>query len=245
MKKPVLKFNILTINQSEENLAMFIGNGEDNFTANNIKNYFNVNNDNLSKNPIIEIKRIVNDFYDEDKLLETLNRAKNLWSNIECNVLEILSSIFETKYENTQEYGLNISINPVCPRFLEDHSFDIWVNMTNDEIISNIIHELLHFYWFDYWDNKFFKLKSDQKEFPSTEWVFSELAIDSLITQTKLNKFVHNSQPAYDYFYNISFNNENIINKLRNIFQNNSLYEFMLKGYEYINQQELLKQLIK
>lgn len=244
-KKPVLQFKIMSKEECRENIKMFLGDSLDSFTSNNIINYFQLEKENLIKDIDLEIYNAVEKFYNNDNLTNRKNELIKLWHEKSQETLDTMAKVFDYKYSGEDMYTVSISINPVCPRYINESSFDIWVHMNDQEAIGNIVHELLHFYWFHYWDSVIHKLTESEKEFPTLTWVFSEIAIDSLITQTELRNIISNTMPAYNYFYDIQYKGQSLIEMLRKLFRENNLEGFMKRGMELIQIEEVTNQLIR
>ena len=247
-KKPKIKFFIMTKEDCLENMKLFLDYSNLNncdFTTNNIIDYFKIDKNELFREGDNYLKTIIENSHNQEKLLQTNCELELAWNNVENLVLKILGEIFNVDYEGFDEYKAITGINPVCPRFLKHKSFCLFDCNSSKENIYVIIHELIHFYWFEFWNTYVYELDDNQKEFPSLEWVLSELSIDSIITQTKLNQLVENKKPAYDYFYDIKTDDGYLINYLRQLYINNSLKDFMIKGITYIKERVKNADLIK
>lgn len=73
----------------------------------------------------------------------------------------------------------------------------------------------------------------------------SELVIDSIFSNTDF-KNITREKPAYKYFYEIEYKGENLIEYFQKLFKENSIEEFMKKGYEFlIKNKELESEIIK
>lgn len=244
--KPNLKFNIMSKTEVLNNFLLFLSKESDidSFTGERIISFYGLDKNELKRDKISYLKKVINKIYNKDDLINTLNELNVEWNAIEDEVLKTLSNIFDLSYDDSQIYSIDIGLNPVCPRFLDEHSFSLYYNAPIKYNIETIIHELIHFYWFEYWDNYIDNLSGSKKEYPSEEWVLSELAIDSLCTQTELKKFC-SEKPAYDYFYDITYKDTMLINYFRQIFNKNTIDSFMKEALSIIKSENLLEQLIK
>jgi len=51
----------------------------------------------------------------------------------------------------------NITLNPVGPRFLKEHYFDVFYKNSDKGAIGVSIHEMIHFVWFHVWNKTFLR----------------------------------------------------------------------------------------
>ena len=137
-KKPVLQFKIMSKEECRENIKMFLGDSLDSFTSNNIINYFQLEKENLIKDIDLEIYNAVEKFYNNDNLTNRKNELIKLWYEKSQETLDTMAKVFDYEYSGEDMYTVSISINPVCPRYINESSFDIWVHMNDQEAIGNI-----------------------------------------------------------------------------------------------------------
>ncbi|MEK6926961.1 MAG: hypothetical protein AABX11_00865 [Nanoarchaeota archaeon] len=102
-----------------------------------------------------EIKKISNDFFKKlyyDKLKELEKIAKSFqieWDKEGEQLLRALSKIVEKEWlQDWKEMKAWVSLNPICPRFIEQRAFDIYWKAPPDKMKSTALHEILHFIWF-------------------------------------------------------------------------------------------------
>ena len=247
--KYLLKFNLSNVKDNTDSIFQFLNNEQDlnNWFASTIIDELGVDKGKyilLSKKEKYDYiyKKVVTIYNKEiDKLNSIIKIFQNKWDEYNNEINQIFSEIFDIQFSDEKECVVNVTLNPVCPRYLDSKSFD--VNYKVDNILGICIHELLHFYWFDYWDKNLYKLKPNEKETPSTTWEFSEIAIDQLVNCTPLKKYFNRTDVAYDYFYDIECNGGKLVMVLRDMFNKLGLKEFMLQGLQLLNSDEIKKQL--
>lgn len=94
----------------------------------------------------------VKKIYDESK--QNFNHCKQFISKFVTEnakqIFDEFAKIFELDFANkTYSYTIYLGVCPICPRFLEEKSFDVCVFNTDKYIIQTILHELTHFFWFE------------------------------------------------------------------------------------------------
>lgn len=158
-----------------------------------------------------------------------LAEVRDKWFDAKEDVLNILNYIFGVD-SGEEMLRVFLSVNYVCPYDFESKLFYVNFRKTADEIIEACIHELVHYYWFKKWDMLFENVGFDEH----LVWKFSEIAIDAIFKETELKKYCVKEKPAYEYFYDIEIENENMLEHFRVLFSQNTVEDFMKKGMEYM-----------
>ncbi len=167
----------------------------------------------------------------EDKINEKLTGLSDKWLSVGEDVGRILYEVFKCKCDTEEVIQVFLSINYVCPYDFDNKRIFINFRKTEEEIIESCIHELIHYYWFKKWNNLFENVSEFDEHLV---WKFSEIAIDAFFKVSELNKYCVKEKPAYEYFYDIEIENENMIEHFRKLFSQNRIHEFMKKGIEYL-----------
>jgi len=167
-------------------------------------------------------------------IAEKLYEIKRYWRKEEEDILEILNSVFDYTIKDEKDIIAEFSINAVCPRYLEKWSFDVNYRKSIEEIILACIHEIIHFIWFEKWSEVFPDSNKNEYNAPNTPWLLSEIAIDAILKETRLEKYCVDDKPAYSYFYDIMIEDKNMMEYFRELFVSNNIQDFMIKGYKYV-----------
>lgn len=251
--KPQLNFKVKSLEDNVNIIADFF---EDDRTINNsfqkyIANALNINVNELLGKTLEQkkeiIKNIVSPIYDVK--LNQMNLKKDefskFWNENSMIVCQEFQNIFKIGFSGIKQYDVEIGINPVCPRYLDDFAFDVYYVKSKEDALETCIHELIHFYWFQIFNENFPEIPKSKFEAPFAEWLLSEIAVDPIIYYSKLRNYCR-EKPAYNYLYNEKINGENLIEFFRRLYKSNNLKNFMEKGLNVLNSNpELLKQLIK
>ncbi len=148
-----------------------------------------------------------------------------------------LTDAFSTAFEIDCRSGFNkivgnIVLNPICPRFLDTHTFDVFYKYSEKGALGVAIHEIIHFVWFDVWHLHFDDDKAEY-ETPHLKWIFSEAAVD---TVTRNDKRLSEKYPyttyAYESFYSVKVDGVPLLEALNGIYKDTDIIGFMEKGYE-------------
>ena len=135
----------------------------------------------------------------------------------------------------------NITLNPVCPRFLVSHSFDIFYLNSPAGALGLSLHEIVHFLWFQIWQ-KLFLDNPAEYESPNLKWVFSEMVVDLFLNHPclrPLNPYLTKGNGTiYEYFDRMTIGGQPALPQMKQLYLSNSISEFMEKGYSLCLQHE-------
>ena len=136
----------------------------------------------------------------------------------------------------------NITMNPVGPRFLKEHYFDIFYKNSHRGAIGVSIHEIIHYIWFYVWNNHFGDDYSEY-ESPSLKWILSEMVIESIMSDQRLcsiNPYYprENGGCVYGYFQNMIIDGKPILETIDQYYRNNKIQDFMERSYRYCQEFE-------
>lgn len=131
----------------------------------------------------------------------------------------------------------NITMNPVCPRFLKAQYFDVFYKNSERGALGMSIHEVIHYFWFYVW-NKQFRDSYDEYETPSLKWILSEMVVESIMSDQRLSSINpyfprENGGCVYPYFQNMIINGKPILETLNEFYCNNKMIDFMDISYNY------------
>lgn len=149
-----------------------------------------------------------------------------------------LSEAFETDTKTMfNDLTANITLNPVCPRFLNERRFDVFYKNSERGAIGISIHEMIHFIWFDVW-NRHFKDSYDEYESPSMKWILSEMVVESIMRDERLSSINpyfprENGGCVYPYFQDMGVDGLPILDTLERLYQKNGITDFMEAAYRY------------
>jgi hypothetical protein len=189
------------------------------------------------KNEIVKIRQELGPKMDEGLLL-----IKNNWQKAEKETLEKLAEIIQTDYLK-KDIIAYISINPMCPRFLDKWSFSVPPNHKNPN--KTITHEISHFLFFKKLKEDFPKIKRNKYESPHKEWIISEMLAVIILCDDRMLKALN--IPKYYGYYpkhkELKINDELLSKLLENLYedlviQKKDFTEFIKKSLELLRELE-------
>lgn len=186
------------------------------------------------------IKRVLSAIYEEQKNLidEKVILYSRHWEKCRPQIVEALSSAFDCDCSRLfNDMKCNVSLNPIEPRFLKEHSFDIFYLNSEKGAIGEAIHEIIHFVWFYVW-NRVFCDSYDEYESPSLKWILSEMVVESVMRDQRLSSINpyfprENGGCIYPYFFDMKVSGNLIIDTLDEMYHSLNIADFMKSSYAY------------
>ena len=184
------------------------------------------------------IKRVLSAVYDEEKHVidEKVVLYSRRWKECRPQITAALSEAFHCDCGRLfPDLECRVSLNPIEPRFLKEHAFDIFYLNSDQGAIGEAIHEIIHFVWFHIW-NQIFGDSYDEYEAPSLKWIFSEMIVESVMKDPRLSSVNpyfprENGGCIYPYFFDMRVNGALILDVLDELYRSLNIAEFMKRGY--------------
>lgn len=180
----------------------------------------------------------------EDTINEKTVLYSQHWKNCKAQISGALSEAFEVDCSTLfNDLRCNVSINPIMPRFLREHSFDVFYMNSERGAIGSGIHELIHFVWFHVW-HELFGDSYDEYERPALKWILSEMVVESVMKDPRLSSINpyfprENGGCIYPYFFDMVVNDSLILDTLDEMYRSRNILEFMKTSYAYCQQHEV------
>jgi len=140
---------------------------------------------------------------DIEQVREVFQQA---WDEVEGKYYTSLVKDFEIDFpEDVKVIRAAISINPICPRYLDKWSFNVFYKFSKESALSVSIHETIHFLYFQKWSEIFSGYDKDKFETPHSEWKLSEILVNPIINNNPVIQEILKGykSPGYGEFRNI------------------------------------------
>lgn len=132
----------------------------------------------------------------------------------------------------------NITLNPICPRFLRERRFDVFYMNSPRGAVGMSIHEMIHYLWFSVW-NRHFKDSYDEYETPSMKWLLSEMVVESIMRDERLSSInpyfprENGGGCIYPYFFDMTADGVPVLDTIDRLYRENGITDFMEAAYRY------------
>jgi len=159
------------------------------------------------------------------------------WQKIEKNFFINLSEILQTDWpKNKKIIKAMISVNPICPRFLNDWSFSIFYNYKKTpHAMEVIMHECCHFLYFKKWKEIYPKMNNKKFESPYIEWHLSEIVAPVILNDQRIQKLLKQKAIFYEEYKKIKINNKNVPQYFTELYKDSKNFKvFLNKSYQIL-----------
>jgi hypothetical protein len=195
------------------------------------------------------LKKYIIEFRKENKKLieENKTRYQKEWKKIENDFFIVLSKILQIDWPQDKTIRAMISINPICPRFLNDWSFSIFYNYKKtSHAMEVIMHECCHFLYFEKWKQLYPKMSHKKFESPYLEWHLSEIIAPIILNDSHVRKFLKQKAAFYAEHNKIKINNKTapryFVDLYNKFSKKNNFEGFLRESYRAIkNHRSLFK----
>ena len=182
-----------------------------------------------------ERDKIITKLYQENQneMQSAAERFQQAWDNTRDFINIEFVKIFG------KEFSFNccarINLNPISPRFLQEKMFDLHYECTEEYMLLNTVHELVHFAWFEIWKENFPDHKPEEYDWPHLDWLISEIVIEPIFKFSNLKK-ITTLNPAYDYFYEEKIDGKTLADIANLLYQNSAnINDFQKNIYNFFH----------
>ena len=111
--------------------------------------------------------------------------------------------------------------------------FDLHYECTEEYMLINTVHELVHFAWFEIWKENFPDHKPQEYDWPHLDWLISEIVIEPIFRFSNLKK-ITTLNPAYEYFYEEKIDGKTLADIANDFYQSSTnIHDFQIKIYDF------------
>lgn len=194
------------------------------------------------------LKKYVIEFRKDNQKVIEKNKEKyqKEWRKTEKEYFEKLSEIMEINWpKNRKVIKAMISINPICPRFLNDWSFSIFYNYKKiSHAMEVIIHESCHFLYFEKWEKLYPKTNNKKFESPYLEWHLSEIVAPIILNDVRIQKLLKQKAVFYTEHKKIKIEDKTAPRYFTDLYnkvvKKNNFEKFLEESYQAIKKNKKL-----
>jgi hypothetical protein len=130
-----------------------------------------------------------------------------------------------------------ISINPICPRFLNNWSFSIFFNYKKiSDAMEVIMHECCHFLYFEKWKKMYPEMNNKKFESPYLEWHLSEIIAPIILNDKRIQKLLKKKAVFYPEHEKMKIKRKNVPEFFTNLYnkREKDFNDFLKKTYDIV-----------
>lgn len=175
----------------------------------------------LRKRSLEIIKCYTKKFWQEE--FEQLKNQRVLfqreWDKINDKYMVVLSKVLETNFpKNRKIIYAQISIIPICPRFLKNWAFSIFYLSRAGFMRETVAHEVLHFLYFKKWKEVFLDAKEKTFDIPYLEWSLSEILAPVILNDERIQKIIKYRARGYLEHENIKMGKRTLMQHFEDLY---------------------------
>ncbi len=190
------------------------------------------------KNYIVEFNKENKNTIEKNKI-----RYQTEWQKIEKDYLNTISEIIQISWpENRKTIKAMISINPICPRFLNNWSFSIFYNYPKlFHAMEVIMHETCHFLYFEKFKRMYPKINQKKFESPHVEWHLSEIIAPIILNDLRVRKLLKEKAVFYQEHEKLKIKNKTVPKYFTDLYnKSKSFEEFLNNSYKAIKENKAI-----
>ena len=174
----------------------------------------------------------------EGSINEKVGLYTRHWNACKAQISAALSEAFGVDCEKLfNDLRCNVSMNPISPRFLEEHYYETFYLNSERGAVGIGIHELVHFVWFYVW-NRLFGDSYEEYERPSLKWILSEMVVESVMKDERLSSINpyfprEHGGCIYPYFFDMVVEGKPVLDTLDAMYRSQNIEDFMRNSYAY------------
>ncbi len=180
---------------------------------------------------------------DMENAEQKIKDMQNNWDLINDNVMLDLSKRLNIEWpKDALDIQARVGIMFFCPRYINQRTFDIKINVNINRMRTIVIHEITHFLYFEKWKELFNDYDERNYNSPSIAWYLSEAIIDPLLNNDIFVKYTNQEINSNKDICETKINGQSIVHTLREIINNNSIEDGIKLGYDYfVEHEEIIK----
>lgn len=178
-----------------------------------------------------------------DTINETLSLYSAHWAIYKEQSTAALSDAFGVDCSKLfHALRCNVTMNPIMPRFLQEHSFDVFYLSSAKGAVGLALHELVHFVWFYVW-NRLLGDSYDEYERPSLKSILSEMVVESVMKDERLSSINpyfprEHGGCVYSYFFDMEADGKLVLDTPDAMYRSQRIEDFMRDSYAYCRKYE-------
>lgn len=193
-----------------------------------------------------ERDHIINIFFqtafkdNQDLLLDNAKQFQSNWNQVNDDLMKALTEIMEIEWgQNFDKFTARLSFNPICPRYLKEHQFDVFYKSNPERVRGTIIHELSHFLYFEKWKEVFPDSLEKEFDYPHLTWQLSEM-VPRILLNNKQIRSIHNIEFfSYGIYENMDIEGKPLLEHLQNLYNNRGDFAgFLMAANSFVKEKE-------
>jgi len=195
---------------------------------------------------IDERKRIVSEFFlnyekkNKQKFEKQRLKFQKSWNEINNNYMKAISEVVEIDWpEDCKNITARLTLNPICPRYIQKRSFDLFFKSTTRKVKEVAVHEILHFIYFEKWKQAFKEYDEKEFDYPYLIWKLSEIVPAAIMADVRIQKVFKHKPSVYKIWEKTKINNKPLLDYIQEFYdKRRDFADFIKKSYDFVKKHE-------
>jgi hypothetical protein len=195
---------------------------------------------------ISERKRITCDFFKQfilknKRIMEKkASSFQKEWGKINDEYMKTLGLVLEIDWSRKdKKITALVSPNPICPRYIRERIFDIYLLSSVDYMKATVMHEILHFLYFEKWKKIFPKTSEKEFDSPYLTWKLSEMVPAIILLDKRIQKIFLHKPEVYQEYQKLKIKGKPLLDYLQEFYSNRKDFEdFLRKSWAFVKKHE-------
>lgn len=168
----------------------------------------------------------------ELRMRESVKAHRKRWQKLEAAYFSTLAEIMNIAWpKGHPKITALVSINPICPRFLDDWSFSFNYQAKAKKGLETIMHETCHFLYFEKWKEVFPKSNRKTFENPHLEWHLSEILAPVTLGDPRTQKLLHKKPHFYREHQRLKIDGKSIPEHFKKLYSQHLKSQFSFDDF--------------
>jgi len=193
-----------------------------------------------------ERKSIVSKFFldfeknNKAKIKSRKNQFQKSWNTINKKYMLAISEVVEIDWpKDCKKITAWITLNPICPRYIQKRSFDIFFRSSTKKLKEISIHEVLHFIYFEKWKQVFKEYNEKEFDYPHLIWKLSEIVPKAILEDARIQEVFKHKPKVYEVWEKTKINNKPLLDYIQEFYNKRKDFEdFLKQSFEFLKKHE-------
>jgi len=163
------------------------------------------------------------------------------WNNKNDELMAALSKVVEQDWrEDDLRICARVSLNPICPRYLKQITFDVFYKQKPKSMMHTSIHEIFHFIYFKKWKKVFPKSREEEFDFPHLTWKLSEIVPEIVLNDKRIQKVFKYHFVSYPEYEKALLDGKPLLLYFQNFYDTRADFaDFLRKSWKFVKNHEI------
>lgn len=160
--------------------------------------------------------------------------SQQIWNKLNDKYMHALTKVLGIGWpKRTKTIKAFMTLNPICPRDLENKSFQVYYGFKRRQFAAIAMHEIFHFLYFEKLKYVFRNRKQMSDHYLSLH--LSEIAPYIVLNSEHFQKILRYKHKTYKEYHSIDIRNTSLINHIKDLYSHSANFsDFLIKADKFM-----------